>query len=246
VDYCIQPEWPAAAHIRAFSSLRHPGCSQAPYDSWNLATHVHDCAAHVADNRKLLMHRLGLPTQPLWLEQIHGTHMLKLDDHGEGADTRADGSYTRSPDRVCAVLTADCLPALICNRDGSEVAAVHAGWRGLAAGVLESALQCFQSPAQDLLVWLGPAIGPAAFEVGAEVMQVFTQHDAQARQAFVACKDDKFLADIYQLARQRLQRAGVTAVYGGDHCTFTEPARFYSYRRDGTTGRMVSLIWIAS
>jgi YfiH family protein len=244
VDYCIRPDWPAPAHINAYTTLRHQGFSQAPYDSWNLATHVHDSAAHVAQNRALLTQRLALPTQPRWLEQVHGTDILLLDEQNVNADTRADGSYTRTANRVCAVLTADCLPLLICNRQGSEVAAVHAGWRGLAAGVLESALQCFHTPAQDLLVWLGPAIGPGVFEVGEEVLQAFAQRDAHAGQAFTASKDNKYLADIFQLARQRLQRSGVTAIYGGNHCTYSEPSRFYSYRREHNTGRMATLIWI--
>jgi YfiH family protein len=244
MDYCIQADWPAPAQIKACTTLRHPGCSQAPYDSWNLATHVNDSAAHVAQNRALLTERLALPTQPVWLEQVHGIDMLSLDELDANAVPRADGSYTRSQNRVCAVLTADCLPLLICNREGSEVAAVHAGWRGLAAGVLESALQCFQADSQDLLVWLGPAIGAQAFEVGEEVLQAFEQRDPHAGQAFIAGQENKYLADIYQLARQRLQRSGVSAVYGGGHCTFTESSRFYSYRRAANTGRMASLIWI--
>ncbi len=246
MDYCIQPDWPAPAHIKACTSMRHPGNSQVPYDSWNLGLHVHDNSVHVGRNRALLMQRLGLASEPLWLQQVHGNRVLSLDEHVPGQDTRADGSYTSTPNKVCAVLTADCLPALICNRSGTEVAAVHAGWRGLAAGVLESALQYFQSPPRDLLVWMGPAIGPEVFEVGAEVLQAFAQHDAQARQAFVATQDGKYLADIYQLARQRLQLVGVNGIYGGDYCTYTDASRFYSYRRDGNTGRMASLIWIGT
>ncbi len=244
MDHCIHADWPAPDHINACTSLRHPGNSQPPYASWNLATHVQDSNVHVAENRALLRQRLALPAEPLWLQQVHGTYIATLDQQTSVQDAKADGSYTRAHGQVCAVLTADCLPALICDRAGTEVAAVHAGWRGLAAGVLESALQCFQAPAQELMVWLGPAIGAQAFEVGAEVLQAFTQHDPSASQAFVASADNKFLADIYQLARQRLQRAGVEAVYGGDYCTYSEPSRFYSYRREHNTGRMASLIWI--
>jgi YfiH family protein len=244
VSEFIHPRWPAPKHIKAATSLRHPGYSQAPYDSWNLATHVEDVDAHVLSNRSLLRQRLGLPTEPAWLQQVHGTDIVTLDQNSPGQQAEADGSYTRMHGQVCVVLTADCLPALICDRAGLEVAAVHAGWRGLAAGVLESALQCFQAPAQELLVWLGPAIGAQAFEVGAEVLQVFADQDPRARNAFTVSGDNKYLADIYQLARQRLQRAGVEAVYGGDYCTYTDASRFYSYRRQQQTGRMASLIWI--
>jgi len=240
----LTPDWPAPAHIRAYSTLRHQGVSQGAWSSWNLATHVHDSAAHVEQNRELLVSALQLPSEPVWLDQVHSDRMVLLDDDVSGGNLQADGSFTRHPARVCVVMTADCLPVLMTNRAGTEVAAVHAGWRGLAAGIIEKAVQCFQCPAEDMLVWLGPAIGPGAFEVGDDVRQAFMQTDPMTDSAFIASGHDKYLADIYALAKRRLQAMGVNAVYGGDHCTVTEVEHFYSYRRDHETGRMASLIWI--
>lgn len=240
----LTPDWSAPAHIRAYSTLRHQGVSQGAWSSWNLATHVHDSAAHVAQNRELLVSALRLPSEPVWLDQVHSDRMLLLDDTISNANLQADGSFTRQLARVCVVMTADCLPVLMTNRAGTEVAAVHAGWRGLAAGIIEKAVQCFQCPVTDVMVWLGPAIGPDAFEVGEDVRQVFMQSDPMAESAFIASGHGKYLADIYALAKQRIQAVGVNAVYGGGHCTVTEAERFYSYRRDQDTGRMASLIWI--
>jgi len=242
----LKPDWPAPVQIKACTTLRQQGYSQGVYQSWNLATHVNDSLEHVEKNRQLLSDTLALPAEPVWLEQVHSDQVVLLEENIPAKNVQADGSYTRVEDKICVVMTADCLPVLITNRAGTEVAAVHAGWRGLAAGIVEKAVQCFQSEAKDCLVWLGPAIGPAAFEVGDDVRQAFMQQDAETTEAFVPTGEGKYLANIYALARQRLQLAGVTDIYGGDHCTYTEAEQFYSYRRDQETGRMASLIWIDS
>ena len=238
----LLPDWPAPASIHACTTLRQGGVSEPPYDSWNLAGHVGDDPEHVRQNRSLLRKYLQLPAEPSWLEQVHGTQVVDL--AGAGGEAVADGSYTAQPGRVCVVLTADCLPVLICNSEGTEVSAAHAGWRGLAAGVIESALDCFQSPDSDLLVWLGPAIGPEAFEVGAEVRAAFVHDLPEAASAFRPRPENKWMADLYRLARLRLSRRGIERVYGGGYCTFQDSERFYSYRRAARTGRMASLIWI--
>jgi len=238
----ILPDWPVPANVRAAVTTRTGGASRAPYDSFNLATHVGDDPAAVRENRVRLRTALTLPAEPLWLKQVHGVAVT--DAAHAGTEPEADGAFAAQPGAVCAVLTADCLPVLLCNRAGTKVAALHAGWRGLAGGVIEAGVKAMGVPGSELLVWLGPAIGPASFEVGPEVRTAFVQHDAQAAQAFRAAREGKYLADIYQLARQRLQRLGVAAVYGGGFCTVTERARFFSYRRDGATGRMATLIWL--
>jgi hypothetical protein len=239
----ITPDWPAPASVRAAVTARAGGVSRAPYDSFNLAAHVGDDPAAVRVNRARLRSALALPAEPLWLRQVHGVAVV--DAARAGTEPEADGAFAAQPGAVCAVLTADCLPVLLCNRDGTKVAALHAGWRGLAGGVLEAGVKALGIPGHELLAWLGPAIGPQAFEVGPEVRAAFMEHDSRAAQAFAAGRDGKYLADIYQLARQRLQRLGVAAVYGGGFCTVSERARFYSYRRDGASGRMASLIWLA-
>jgi hypothetical protein len=239
----IIPGWPAPANVRAAVTTRVGGVSHAPYDSFNLATHVGDDPTAVRENRTRLRSALTLPVEPLWLKQVHGIAVVEAAQ--DGAEPEADGAFAAKPGVVCAVLTADCLPVLLCNRAGTKVAALHAGWRGLAGGVIEAGVQALGVPGNELLAWLGPAIGPKRFEVGPEVRTVFMQHDAQAAQAFRAAREGKYLADIYLLARLRLQRLGVAAVYGGGCCTVTERARFFSYRRDGATGRMASLIWLA-
>ena len=236
----IVPDWPAPPGVRALSTTRTGGVSTGPYASLNLAGHVGDDPASVAANRTRLRERLQLPAEPAWLEQVHGTGIVDLDAEAPGP---ADGAFASRPGRVCVVMTADCLPLLLCSRDGNRVAAVHAGWRGLAAGVIEAALDRLACPGEALLAWLGPAIGPGAFAVGEEVREVFTRHDARAAQAFQR-RDDGLYADLYTLARQRLAARGVTAVHGGGRCTWSEPEQFYSYRRDGATGRMASLIWL--
>ena len=240
----ILPDWPAPANVRAAVTTRAGGVSHAPYDSFNVATHVGDDPAAVRANRARLRTALALPAEPLWLKQVHGVAVV--DAAQGGAEPQADGAFAAQPGAVCVVLTADCLPVLLCNRAGTKVAALHAGWRGLAGGVIEAGVKAMGVPANELLVWLGPAIGPASFEVGPEVRAAFVQHDAQAALAFRAAREGKYLADLYQLARLRLQRLGVAAVYGGGFCTVTDSARFFSYRRDGVTGRMASLIWLVN
>ncbi len=238
----IVPDWPAPASIRAASTTRQGGVSLAPYTSLNLGDHVGDLPAAVVENRSRL--RQQLPGEPVWLQQVHGVAVVNAATV-PGVAAAADASFTHSIDVVCAVMTADCLPLLFCNRQGTVVAAAHAGWRGLLDGVIEATLLRMGVAATDLLVWLGPAIGPSAFEVGNEVRDAFIAHDAVAAAAFKPSPGGRWLADIYQLARQRLEVVGVTAVYGGGCCTYSDTERFYSYRRDGVTGRMASLIWIA-
>lgn len=238
----VVPEWPLPAGVLAFSSTRVGGVSQAPWGSLNLGAHVGDDPQHVQMNRQRLVEALELPSMPVWLEQVHGTEVLRLERHPP-ASVRADAVYTREPGVVCAVMTADCLPVLFCSQDGQEVAAAHAGWRGLCAGVLEATLAAFSAPAEAISVWLGPAIGPDAFEVGAEVRAAFCEHDPAAADAFRPV-GEKFYADLWQLATGRLQAAGVRQIWGGGDCTLTQEAQFFSFRRDGVTGRMASLIWV--
>lgn len=239
---CILPAWPAPANIHALVTTREGGVSRPPYDSFNLGDHVGDDPVAVGQNRALLQG--FLPSSPRWLKQVHGTTVAMAD--GLDAPIEADAAVSFMPDTVCAVLTADCLPVLFCNADGNRVAAAHAGWRGLAAGVLEASVAAMQSPPREIIAWLGPAIGPRAFEVGGEVREVFVRDLAETERAFVAGQADKWLADIYELARLRLARAGVNRVFGGGDCTFTDAKRFYSFRRDGATGRMASLIWMSN
>ncbi|KAA0876344.1 peptidoglycan editing factor PgeF [Nitrincola tapanii] len=240
----LRANWPAPKQIHALTTTRLGGCSQAPYDEMNLALHVGDAPAAVEQNRQALMQMLGI-TQPIqWLEQVHGTDLVKAAPCQPSP--QADACWSDTPGQVCAVMTADCLPVLFTDRQGSRVAAAHAGWRGLAAGMLEKTLSVFPDP-NDVLVWMGPAIGPLAFEVGPEVYQAFCDEQPEAILAFRTSPTDahRWLADLYQLARLRLSRAGVDQVYGGDYCTFTDQTHFYSYRRAAQTGRMASLIWIA-
>lgn len=241
-DWLI-PDWPAPARVRALVTTRAGGVSMAPYAGLNLGDHVGDDPARVAQNRAIL--RASLPAEPAWLKQVHGIAVLDADS--DIAASEADASVARQAGPVCAVLTADCLPVLFCDRDGSVVAAAHAGWRGLVGGMLEATVAAMQVPADRIMAWLGPAIGAHAFEVGDEVRDAFVNAQAQADAAFIArTGSNKWLADIYALARFRLQRIGVNQVYGGGACTYSEAERFYSYRRDGVTGRMASLIWLES
>ncbi|CNH18361.1 inner membrane protein [Yersinia massiliensis] len=238
----ILPNWPMPAGVKACSTTRHGGISTPPYDSLNLGTHVGDVTTSVIANRQRLVALASLPQMPVWLEQVHGTRVLHLD--GEVTlDVQADAVYSRVAGQVCAVMTADCLPVLFCSVKGDEVAAAHAGWRGLCAGVLEQTLAQFNAAPASIMAWLGPAIGPQQFEVGEDVKQAFSDIDTQVASAFIP-SGPKYLADIYSLARMRLQAAGVHAIYGGDHCTVTEKQQFFSYRRDGITGRMASLVWL--
>ncbi len=236
----IIPDWPAPKSVRALTTTRTGGVSLPPYESLNLGDHVGDTPDAVAGNRRLLREYLKLPAEPRWLSQVHGTHCC--DAATVQTPMEADAQFADQPGVVCAVLTADCLPLLLCDATGERVAAVHAGWRGLLEGVIENSVQAMGG--QDVMAWLGPAIGPSAFEVGGEVRVAFVGRDPAAAEAFIPAGGDKWLADIYQLARQRLAASGVMRVYGGDLCTFTDSERFYSYRRDGQTGRIASLIWL--
>ena len=241
----IVPDWPALPRVRAVCTTRHGGHSVGPYSSMNPADHVGDDPTAVLANRQTLQHVLQLPAEPCWLQQVHGTTVIDAAESLEnGMVPVADAACCSRPGVVCAVLTADCLPVLLCDRAGRQVAALHAGWRGLAAGVIERTVAAMQRPGQALLAWLGPAIGAAAYQVGDEVREAFLKHDKQALAAFQPDTEGGWKADLYQLARQRLAERGVTAVYGGDECSFTDAERFYSYRRDGVTGRMATLIWL--
>lgn len=235
------PQWPAPCRVRSLQTTRQGGVSLAPYDSLNLGAHVGDEAQAVASNRGLLTPYL--PAEPVWLEQVHGTRVLSLPVKGEGLWV-ADAVLSREPGQVCVVMTADCLPVLFCDRDGSVVAAAHAGWRGLLEGVLENTVKAMGVPATEIMAWFGPAIGPSAFEVGAEVREAFLARDGRADDCFKAAGPEKYWADIYGLARQRLAACGVLSVYGGEECTYRDTGTFFSYRRDGRTGRMASLIWL--
>jgi purine-nucleoside/S-methyl-5'-thioadenosine phosphorylase / adenosine deaminase len=226
----IVPDWPAPASVRALVTTRAFG---------NLAETVSDDPEMLAARRQTL--RRELPADPLWLKQVHETRCVRVEESFN--NVQADASVASSPGHICAVLTADCLPVLLCDDSGTIVAAVHAGWRGLAAGVVEAAVEEMAMPGERLLAWLGPAIGPKVYEVGAEVWAAFTASDPMTQAAFVARPNGKWLCDLYALAWHRLGKLGVTRIYGGDFCTYSDHARFYSYRRDGATGRMASLIW---
>ena len=240
-DGWIIPGWPAPANVHALSTTRHGGVGAAPYTSLNLGDHVGDAPQAVTQNRALL--RRHLPADPLWLKQVHGTAVA---DAGRLTGTpEADACVAHQAGQVCAVLTADCLPLLLCDREGTAVAAAHAGWRGLAEGVIEASVDSMRRDPATLLAWLGPAIGPQAFEVGDEVRERFLAHDGAAASAFIPHGKGKWLADIFRLARLRLAECGITQVSGGNFCTFSEVNRFFSYRREGTTGRMASLIWLS-
>lgn len=238
----IVPEWPAPANVRALTTLRSGGYSRGPYASFNLAAHTDDDPEAVNRNRQLLRECFNLPGDPVWLQQVHGSRIITAEAGAAG--TEADGSWTRVAGAVCAVMTADCLPVLICDRQGSRVAAAHAGWRGLHAGVITQAVTVLEADPAALMVWLGPAIGPRAFEVGAEVRQAFVDKSSLNRQAFVPGREQHWMCDLYRLARIELSMLGISAVFGGTECTYSDQRRFYSYRRDGATGRMASLIWL--
>lgn len=246
----VTPQWPAPPNVHALVTTRQlPGNSQPPFDACNLGVRCGEDKDRVRANRVALARSFGLPAMPHWLHQVHAADVVEFDaaaadpDAGEiDAEPRADAVLTRRPGEVLAVLTADCLPILICADDGSEIAAIHAGWRGLAAGVIEACVGRLRTPRQQQLVWLGPAIGPQSYEVGADVRAAMLAHDVQAAAAFVPTRPGHWLCDLYTLARQRLHALGMTQIFGTAFDTFSD-ARFYSHRRDRVTGRFVSLIW---
>lgn len=242
-EHDLRPNWPAPTQVQAYTTTRNGGVSLGTYASLNLSLRGGDTPQAVAANRARLHHRLNLPQEPCWLEQVHGQRLLAA--HELPADRQADASWTDQLGYVCTILTADCLPVLLCAEDGRCVAAAHAGWRGLVGGVLEATVRGLPTPPQQLLAWLGPAIGPQAYEVGAEVRAAFVNHDPAAAYAFNATRPGHWRCDLYALARQRLVALGVQRIYGGEYCTYHEATRFYSYRRDGlSSGRMASLIWL--
>lgn len=243
----LEPEWPAPRSVRAAFTLRMGGVSTPPCDSLNIGAHVGDVPAAVAENRRRVRAHLELPVEPLWLEQVHGIGVLDLDvavSKPVPASLTADAAIARRVGSVCVMQVADCMPVLFAARDASAVAAAHTGWRGLARGVLEATVARLRVPPPELLAWLGPAIGPAHFEVGEEVRAAFLRQDSAADAAFTANARGRWQCDLGALARQRLAALGVTAMFGGNWCTYADPARFFSYRRDGRCGRMAALIWL--
>jgi len=238
----IVPEWPAPDSVRAVSTTRAGGVSRGSYATLNLGARVGDDPDAVAENRRRLARGAGLPAEPAWLRQVHGIEVVEAGRRESPAE--ADAVFSRRPGAVCAVLTADCLPVLLCSRQGTAVAAAHAGWRGLAAGVLEAVIARLDASPRDLIAWLGPAIGQASFEVGPEVRERFLDRDPGASACFLPGRSDRCFADLAGLARRRLLALGLESVHGGDLCTVRDQQRFFSYRRDGECGRMASLIWL--
>lgn len=273
VDW-VEPDWPARGGVRALSTLRTGGVSLPPYASLNLGAHVGDIPSAVAENRRRLAAEAGLPAEPVWLAQVHGITVADLDARaslpaaapaaavasgaartaGEAsaagatspavAALTADAAFTRRPGRVCAILTADCWPVLLAEESGGVVAAAHAGWRGLADGVIESTVRALRVPPGRLMAWLGPAIGPGHFEVGAEVREALLREDSGADGAFSLSASGRFMADLGMLVRRRLAALGVARIYGGGQCTHADAERYFSFRRDGVTGRQATLIWL--
>ncbi len=241
----ILPDWPAPSHVRAAVTTRTGGASQGEFAGFNLGLNTGENPDIVESNRRRLAARVGLVHEPAWLRQVHGAVVVRAED--VTAATEADASWTAKPGMACAILTADCLPVLFCDRQGTRVAAAHGGWRGLAAGILGNTLAAMRCNPGDVMAWLGPAIGPQAFEVGPEVRAAFVDRRPEAADAFEPGKGDRFHCDIHALARTQLRSAGVREIHGGGFCTFNDAERFYSYRRDGgRTGRMASLVWLAS
>jgi polyphenol oxidase len=242
----IKPDWPAPANVKALQTTRLGGVSLKPYDSLNLGDHVNDDSIHVARNRQLLSD--FLPTEPVWLKQVHGTRVI--DAALSSCVESADASFTLKKEVVCVTMTADCLPVLLCDVEGTVVAAIHAGWRSLCDGVIEATVKAMLGQnsalqANQLMAWLGPAIGPQAFEVGGEVMAQFVAQDADAIHAFIA-SGDKWLGNLTMIAQQRLNKIGIHAVFGVNECTYQLPRKYFSFRRDGDTGRMATLIWLSA
>ena len=249
----ITPDWPAPASVRAVSTTRRDGVSKGVYASFNLGTHVGDDPRAVAENRLHLRSALNLSREPHWLKQVHGNRVVELNGYEikEPADDpwklpTGDAAITQTAGEVCAILIADCLPVLFCDRAGKTIAAAHAGWRGMAAGVLENIIAAMRTPPAEILAWLGPAIGPDVYQIGDEVRAAIIAGHPEAEQAFAQQQPGKWLCDLYLVASQRLRRTGVVHIYGGGFCTYSDRERFFSYRRDGECGRMASLIWLTS
>ena len=263
----LDADWPAPPGVRALTTTRHGlGVSQAPFDSLNLRIRCGDNVGAVIENRRQLEAALALPSSPRWLKQVHGVDVVRFEGAPVGADSaatacseasgsrpsalpagepEADAAVTSTPGTVLAILTADCLPVVFAARDGSEIAAAHAGWRGLADGMLEATVAAMNAPAEDILAWLGPAAGPDAYEIGEEVFDAFISRDAGASAAFVPTRPGHWNVDLHALARRRLAAVGVTDVHGGGLCTISDPGRFFSHRRDQRSGRIATLAWIA-
>ncbi len=238
----ISPDWPAPTNVVGFTTTRQFGVSEGCYQAFNLAHHVGDDSQAVDANRQLL--REQLPSDPCWLDQVHTDIVMPAEIWQ--SPPKADASFTHQTNRVCIVMTADCLPVLICDKAGKSVAAVHAGWRSLVKGIIPKTIKAMQTAPADLLVWFGPSICQDCFEVGPEVFEQFVAAEACHAQAFKpSSRDNHYLADLTQIARQQCERLGITATYGGEYCTYERDELFYSYRRDGQTGRLASLIWIA-
>ena len=261
----LRADWPAPAGVRGFTTLRHgAGVSAAPFDTFNMGLRCGDAADAARANRDALVRIGGLPAPPVWLRQVHGVGVVRVSDGPrfkgtrpqpslavatEGAESEepeGDAAVTSTPGTVLAILTADCLPVLLCSTDGDEVGAAHAGWRGLAAGVLEATVAAMRTPPGRVMAWLGPAAGPGDYEIGVEVYDAFVSKDWRAGAAFTCTRPDHWRVDLYALARMRLQQAGVPAhaIHGGGLSTIADPARFFSHRRDARTGRMASLVWL--
>jgi polyphenol oxidase len=240
----IIPDWPAPAWVKAVTTTRCHGFSEPPFASLNLSPYVGDKPGNVAKNQQRLKNALGIVQLPIWLRQVHGTRAISADS--PAIDIVADAIYSHQSQKICAVQTADCLPILACSCTHHCIAAIHAGWKGLAAGIIENSINALSCPTNTLLVWLGPAIGPQVFVVGEEVLQAFVEKDSQANQAFQYLGNKRWLADLYQLAKQRLNTLGIHSIYGSNYCTYTNKELFFSFRRDKITGRMASLIWLDS
>jgi polyphenol oxidase len=252
---CLSANWPAPKNIHAFTSLRFGmGVSKAPFDQFNLGNRNNeqgDDPRAVEKNRELLTQVFALPNKPHWLRQVHGIDVLRFEaaPYLTGDLLRdepvADASTTTQKNIVLSVLSADCLPVLFCNETGTEVAAAHAGWRGLASGVLENTVRAMHGKPEHIMAWLGPAAGPGAYEIGTEVRDAFVQYDKHADAAFVSTRENHWRVDLYHLARMRLQSMGVEKIFGGERCSISEPENFFSHRRDKVTGRMASIIWMS-
>jgi purine-nucleoside/S-methyl-5'-thioadenosine phosphorylase / adenosine deaminase len=246
-DNALKPDWSAPDRARAISTTRAGGVSVRPWNSLNLGSHVEDDPEHVQENRRRLAESIGLDSDRIgWLNQVHGTEVVELTPNNVGQAAEADASYTRHPGIACAILTADCLPVILADSEGTVVGAAHCGWRSLCGGVIENLVSAMAVAPEALQAWLGPAIGPERFEVGPEVREAFIRHDPEAAQAFndEGARPGHFMADIYALATLRLNHLGVSVVTGGGLCTVQDSDLFFSYRRDGRTGRMATLIWL--